>query len=88
MAEKRDIEINSRADTIGLMDMDVRPYPVTLEVTGTEALMDIIDFDITWYGFNASIKGRSGGWVTSLPPLCSAKPVPSAFPLNRPPAIR
>lgn len=29
MAEKRDIEINSRADTIGLMDMDVRPYPVT-----------------------------------------------------------
>ncbi|MFZ0482496.1 MAG: hypothetical protein WAL93_03820, partial [Desulfobacterales bacterium] len=29
MAEKRDIEINSRADTIKLMDMDVRPYPVT-----------------------------------------------------------
>ena len=29
MAEKKDIEINSRADTIGLMDMDVRPYPVT-----------------------------------------------------------
>ena len=29
MAEKRDIEINSRLDTIGLMDMDVRPYPVT-----------------------------------------------------------
>ena len=29
MAEKKDIEINSRLDTIGLMDMDVRPYPVT-----------------------------------------------------------
>jgi len=30
MAEKRDIEINSRADTIGLMDLkDARPYPVT-----------------------------------------------------------
>ncbi len=29
MAEKKDIEINSRADTIKLMDLDVRPYPVT-----------------------------------------------------------
>ena len=29
MPEKREIEINSRADTIGLMDLDVRPYPVT-----------------------------------------------------------
>ena len=29
MPEKRDIEIKSRADTIGLMDLDVRPYPVT-----------------------------------------------------------
>jgi hypothetical protein len=30
MAEKKDVEINSRADTIGMMDMDVRPYPVTI----------------------------------------------------------
>ena len=29
MPEKRDIEINSRADTIGLMDLNVRPFPVT-----------------------------------------------------------
>jgi hypothetical protein len=29
MPEKRDIEIKSRADTIGLMDLDVRPFPVT-----------------------------------------------------------
>ena len=37
-----------------------------IEVTGAEALMDIIDFDITWYGFNASIKARSGGWDPNL----------------------
>jgi len=29
MAEKRDIEINSRADTIDLMNPDIRPWPVT-----------------------------------------------------------
>ena len=37
-----------------------------IEVTGAETLMDIIDFDITWYGFNASIKARSGGWDPNL----------------------
>jgi len=37
-----------------------------IEVTGAETLLDIIDFDITWYGFNASIKGRSGGWDPNL----------------------
>ena len=29
MPEKKEVVIKSRADTIGLMDMDVRPYPVT-----------------------------------------------------------
>ena len=29
MAEKRDVEINSRADTLDLMQPDIRPYPVT-----------------------------------------------------------
>jgi len=37
-----------------------------IEVTDAESLLDIIDFDITWYGFNASIKGRSGGWDPNL----------------------
>jgi len=29
MAEKREIEINSRADTMDLMNPDIRPWPVT-----------------------------------------------------------
>ena len=29
MAEKRDVEINSRADTIDRMHPDIRPWPVT-----------------------------------------------------------
>ncbi len=37
-----------------------------IEVTSAEALMDILDFDITWYGFNASIKGRTGSWDPNL----------------------
>jgi crotonobetainyl-CoA:carnitine CoA-transferase CaiB-like acyl-CoA transferase len=37
-----------------------------IECTGSETLMDMLDFDITWYGFNASIKGRSGGWDPNL----------------------
>jgi crotonobetainyl-CoA:carnitine CoA-transferase CaiB-like acyl-CoA transferase len=37
-----------------------------IEVTGAEALMDILDFDISWYGFNASIKARTGGWDPNL----------------------
>ena len=37
-----------------------------IEVTAAEALMDILDFDISWYGFNASIKGRTGGWDPNL----------------------
>ena len=28
--------------------------------------MDILDFDIAWYGFNASIKARTGGWDPNL----------------------
>jgi crotonobetainyl-CoA:carnitine CoA-transferase CaiB-like acyl-CoA transferase len=32
------------------------------EVTGSETQMDILDFDISWYMFNASIKARTGGW--------------------------
>ena len=37
-----------------------------IEVTGAEALMDITDFDMTWYGFNASIKARTGAWDPNL----------------------
>jgi crotonobetainyl-CoA:carnitine CoA-transferase CaiB-like acyl-CoA transferase len=37
-----------------------------IEVTAAESLMDILDFDISWYGFNASIKGRTGGWDPNL----------------------
>jgi crotonobetainyl-CoA:carnitine CoA-transferase CaiB-like acyl-CoA transferase len=36
------------------------------EVTGSEAQMDILDFDIGWYGFNASIKARTGAWDPNL----------------------
>lgn len=36
------------------------------EVTGSEAQMDILDFDISWYGFNASIKARTGAWDPNL----------------------
>ncbi len=36
------------------------------EVTGAECQMDILDFDISWYGFNASIKARTGGWDPNL----------------------
>jgi crotonobetainyl-CoA:carnitine CoA-transferase CaiB-like acyl-CoA transferase len=37
-----------------------------IEVTAAEALMDILDFDITWYGFNGSIKARTGAWDPNL----------------------
>ncbi|MGQ9533537.1 MAG: CaiB/BaiF CoA transferase family protein, partial [Desulfotomaculales bacterium] len=37
-----------------------------IEVTGAEALMDILDFDISWYAFNRSIKARTGGWDPNL----------------------
>lgn len=37
-----------------------------IEVTDAETLMDILDFDISWYGFNGSIKGRTGGWDPNL----------------------
>ncbi len=36
------------------------------EVTGAETQMDILDFDISWYGFNASIKARTGAWDPNL----------------------
>jgi crotonobetainyl-CoA:carnitine CoA-transferase CaiB-like acyl-CoA transferase len=36
------------------------------EVSGAEAQMDILDFDIAWYGFNASIKARTGAWDPNL----------------------
>jgi succinyl-CoA---D-citramalate CoA-transferase len=37
-----------------------------IECTGAETLMDILDFDISWYGFNGSIKARTGGWDPNL----------------------
>ncbi|MGB8991394.1 MAG: CoA transferase, partial [Desulfobaccales bacterium] len=36
------------------------------EVTGAETQMDILDFDIAWYGFNGSIKARTGAWDPNL----------------------
>jgi succinyl-CoA---D-citramalate CoA-transferase len=37
-----------------------------IEVTGAESYIDILDFDISWYGFNASIKARTGSWDPNL----------------------
>ncbi|NLI81453.1 MAG: hypothetical protein GX443_07165 [Deltaproteobacteria bacterium] len=37
-----------------------------IEVTGAETQMDILDFDIGWYGFNKSIKARTGAWDPNL----------------------
>ncbi|MDY0042121.1 MAG: CoA transferase, partial [Desulforhabdus sp.] len=37
-----------------------------IEVSGAEAQNDILDFDISWYGFNKSIKARTGGWDPNL----------------------
>jgi len=37
-----------------------------IEVTSAEALLDILDFDLGWYGFNGSIKARTGGWDPNL----------------------
>jgi crotonobetainyl-CoA:carnitine CoA-transferase CaiB-like acyl-CoA transferase len=37
-----------------------------IEVTGAETQNDILDFDIGWYGFNGSIKARTGGWDPNL----------------------
>jgi crotonobetainyl-CoA:carnitine CoA-transferase CaiB-like acyl-CoA transferase len=37
-----------------------------IECTAAETLMDILDFDITWYGFNQSIKARTGAWDPNL----------------------
>ena len=37
-----------------------------IELTGAESYFDILDFDISWYGFNASIKGRTGAWDPNL----------------------
>jgi crotonobetainyl-CoA:carnitine CoA-transferase CaiB-like acyl-CoA transferase len=37
-----------------------------IESTGAETMMDILDFDIAWYGFNASIKARTGAWDPNL----------------------
>ena len=36
------------------------------ECTGAEGQMDILDFDISWYGFNRSIKARTGAWDPNL----------------------
>ncbi|MBF8259350.1 MAG: L-carnitine dehydratase/bile acid-inducible protein F, partial [Actinobacteria bacterium] len=37
-----------------------------IELTGAESYFDILDFDLSWYGFNASIKGRTGAWDPNL----------------------
>ncbi|MCL6634614.1 MAG: CoA transferase [Peptococcaceae bacterium] len=37
-----------------------------IEVSGAEAQMDILDFDICWWAFNRSIKARTGGWDPNL----------------------
>lgn len=37
-----------------------------IESTGAESYFDILDFDLSWYGFNASIKARTGAWDPNL----------------------
>ena len=37
-----------------------------IECTAAETLMDILDFDYCWYGFNKSIKARTGAWDPNL----------------------
>jgi len=37
-----------------------------IECTAAETMMDILDFDITWYGFNGSVKARTGAWDPNL----------------------
>ncbi len=37
-----------------------------IENTSAESMMDIQDFDFGWYGFDASIKARTGGWDPNL----------------------
>ena len=37
-----------------------------IECTAAECMMDILDFDISWYGFNKSIKARTGSWDPNL----------------------
>ncbi len=37
-----------------------------IEVTAAEALMEILDFDIMWYGHTGSIKARTGSWDPNL----------------------
>lgn len=37
-----------------------------IECTAAETMMDILDFDITWYGFNSSVKARTGAWDPNL----------------------
>jgi crotonobetainyl-CoA:carnitine CoA-transferase CaiB-like acyl-CoA transferase len=37
-----------------------------IECTAAETMMDILDFDICWYGFNESVKARTGAWDPNL----------------------
>lgn len=37
-----------------------------IEVTSSEAYMEIDDYNISWYGYDGSIKARSGGWDPCL----------------------
>jgi crotonobetainyl-CoA:carnitine CoA-transferase CaiB-like acyl-CoA transferase len=37
-----------------------------IEVTAAEALLDCMDLDVTWYGFNGGIKARTGSWDANL----------------------
>ena len=37
-----------------------------IEATASECYMDICDFNVAWYGFDGSIKARTGGWDPNL----------------------
>ncbi len=37
-----------------------------IEVTSAEAYIEVDDFNISWYGFDGSIKARTGGWDPCL----------------------
>jgi hypothetical protein len=71
MAEKKDVEINSRADTIDLMHPDIRPWPVSARTTSgmSTPLLNLRPCKDS--GLSASV---SGEWATSLPAVCSVRP--------------
>jgi hypothetical protein len=95
MAEKKDVEINSRADTIDMMHPDIRPYPVTPppppeEVHKVYAKRKAEEFGKLcedWFMFD-TIFPKPEALATSSPPLHSPSPGPRSSASSRPPETR